>query len=144
MRRNTPDFAMKGIATTNALARKLWLASTIQGHRNPFGKPLLEYNMAQLDFVLEMMALEQPERYSFVRSESSGTSSASMAKWTDVLKGAVLTRFMERIGLVTAMQNFAAYQKRKGINQLQPGLTRKGKKLDATQHTSRGQGSGTA
>lgn len=85
--------------------------------------------MAQLDFVLEMAALDEPDRYSFVRDgKASGRSEvpAAMAAWTDTLKGALRTRYLEQLGINTANRARAAYAARRRTG-LQPGFTRKGK-----------------
>jgi hypothetical protein len=123
------NFAAQGLPTTDRLARKLWLAARIQGHRNPFGKPLPEYTIAQLDFVLEMAALDEPDRYSFVRNgKEMGRSetTTALASWTDTLKGALHALYLVQIGITAANRAVAAYAARKQSG-LKPGFTRHGK-----------------
>jgi len=88
--------------------------------------------VAQLDFVLEMAALDEPERYSFVRNgKETGRSavSATLASWTDTLKGLLRTRYLEQIGIAAGNRAVAAYLARQRTG-LKPGFTRKGKTID--------------
>jgi hypothetical protein len=113
------------------MARKLWLASRIQGHRNPFGKPLIEYSMAQLDFVLEMAAIDEPDMYSFVRrGVPSGVSlkPRAFAGWTNVLMGRAKVEIMERLGLTRASAFVAAWKDRR-MSGPKLGITRGGKRI---------------
>lgn len=108
------------------------MAAKIQGHRNPFGKALPDYTVAQLDFVLEMAALDEPDRYSFTRDGKEtgrSTSTAALASWTDTLKGPLLARYLEQIGIGAGNRAVAAYLARKRTG-LRPGLTRRGKPVD--------------
>lgn len=106
----------------------------IQGHRNPFGKPLTEYTTAQLDFVLEMASIDDPERYTFVRNENTarGAGSKALARWTDVLLGKPLLYFMEKTGMAAASAGVAAWRNRRSAGGgLKPGFSRAGKPTDA-------------
>lgn len=125
------NFAVSGIRVNDRLARKLWLASKIQGHRNPFGKPLTEYNVAQLDFILEMAALDEPDRYSFTRqSETTTTQPQALAAWSDVLIGPLQSAYMDRIGITAGNRGLALYAAKHGTG-LVPGFSRAGKPIDA-------------
>ncbi len=79
-----------------------------------------------------MAALEDPEHYVFLRGGKPTNQSGApvaLAKWTDVLSGAVLGRYMERIGLATGLRGLAAWRARRGaaMGGFRPGLSRAGK-----------------
>lgn len=105
------------------------MASVVQGHRDPFGRKLIDYNIPQLDFVLEMAALDEPDRWTFVRGGKGASVSApeSMARWKDVLGGSLLGRFMGMIGATKGMANVAAWRKRQARG-FTPGVTTRGGK----------------
>lgn len=63
------------------------MVSVIQGHKNPFADHLLAYSEAQLDFILEMESIDNPERISFSRSGSGAAITDIMAAWDRVLSG---------------------------------------------------------
>lgn len=108
------------------LSKKLWLASKIQGHRNPFGKPLTDYTIWELDWVLEMEALDRPKELSFSRNGQEPVTSAQvMAAWASTLTGAALVRFMKGKWSPKAT---AVSQAQKGIG-LKPGITKGGKPI---------------
>jgi hypothetical protein len=89
-----------GLATSTPLARKLWAVATIQGHKNPFGKPILEYNLAELDFILEMEALNNPREFTFHRDGIASDGShipEAKAAWSRVLRGSALTKFFSNL-----------------------------------------------
>lgn len=111
---------------------KLWQAAKIQGHRNPFGKPLIEYTMVELDFVLEMAALDDPDKWTFQRiGHAPAVASKSLASWTSRLAGKALTRFMLRTGIARANKGVAAWEARRSMGgRLRPGLSRQGKRVD--------------
>lgn len=93
-----------------------------------------EYTVAQLDFVLEMAAIDEPDRYSFVRDgKESGRSvaSAALASWADTLKGPLRERYLEQIGIAAGNRAVAAYLARQRTG-LKPGLTRRGKPVAST------------
>lgn len=113
------------------MARKLWLASKILGgHANggPFGKPLSEYSLIEIDFVLEMAAIDEPDRYSFVRNgKVSGVSQITqdLAEWTKCLEGPALARHM------AATFSPPAWTRRSKPEQsMKVGITRGGKAVD--------------
>lgn len=125
---NTPDFSRAGLPTTVALALKLWQAAKIQGHKNPFGKPLPEYTVAELDFVLEMEARDNPKEFVFVRDgESSDGSHVTEAKaaWVGVLRGKSLAKRLSGI----PFSKVAAYHARRvgGARGMTPGVRERGK-----------------
>jgi hypothetical protein len=102
---------MTGLPTSTALALKLWQASKIQGHRNPFGKSLLDYTVAELDFVLEMAAIDSPKEYVFKRGEIASDGShvpAAKAAWVNALRGGALAGYLKGI----PFKMVAAYHKR--------------------------------
>lgn len=133
-----PDFEQEGIPTESLLARKLWLASVIQGHRNPFGKSLTEYTTPELDFILEMAAKDDPETYSFKRAGADPPRSDSLSRWRSSLAGRALTGFLMRTGILTANKGLAAWEtRRRGGTGLRPGVTRGGKAIDDGDTTGR-------
>jgi hypothetical protein len=78
------------------MAKKLWQVATIQGHHNPFLPDLLALNEAQLDFILEMWAVDNPKRGRFVREGKSPgmTEAKARARWADVLRGPALAAYL--------------------------------------------------
>ena len=130
MRRSGPDFDKEGIPTSDPLARKLWVVSVIQGHRNPFGKPITDYAPHELDFVAEMAALDEPDHWTFTRAGvSAEVRSNTLAEWRDRLGGPALSAFLGRTGLATAMRGIARWHASRSTGGLRPGLTRGGKKI---------------
>jgi hypothetical protein len=104
----------------------------IQGHRNPFGKALRDYTIAELDFVLEMAAIDNPDQYTFSRGGTpAGRSDApvAMAGWMSVLKEPLLQRYLERVGVAQGIRAVAAW-KAKQTGGLKPGFSRAGKPTD--------------
>lgn len=141
-------FAASGIPTKSPLAQKLWTASRILGDHiagGPFGKPLIDYTHLELDFVLEMAALDEPDKYTFLRNgkpTNVGGSSATLTQWADVLDGTLAKLRRDRMGLSRAIAGAAAYRARKAAGSgggFKLGLTRGGKPLDAG-NTDRGSG----
>jgi len=106
------------------------MASVVQGHRNPFGKPLADHTVSELDFVLEMASLDEPDRWSFVRGTRSASQTTAMARWSDVLAGGLFSRFIAHTGITKGLAAVTAWRRRQGGG-LQPGLTRGGKPIDA-------------
>jgi hypothetical protein len=123
-KKRTRNFAVRGIPTNDPLARKLWIASVIQGHRNPFGKALRDYTVAELDFVLEMAALDDPEHYSFSRAGAKDAPAAAMTGWVNVLREPLKQRYLELIGVAQGIRSVAAWQAR-ATGGLKPGFSRK-------------------
>ena len=120
-RRNTPDFSKTGLPTTTALARKVWQAAKIQGHRDPFGKKLLDYTVAELDFVLEMEALDKPDEYVFERGGIASNNAHvphNKAAWASVLRGTALAKFFSGIPFGPV----AAYHARQQAGAMMPGI----------------------
>lgn len=79
------------------MAKKLWQVSRLLGDRSPFDPYVLDHNEAQLDFILEMYALENPRRARFVRPDqpSEGLKhSQAQARWVDVLRGSALQEYL--------------------------------------------------
>ena len=112
----------------------MWLASVIQGHRNPFGKPLCEYTTAELDFVIEMASIDDPDHIVFRRGgvDQKQAETEARAKWIDVLAGPMLRAYRRATGTARADDNLKAwYAKRKQGRGMRVGLSRQGKPLDA-------------
>lgn len=89
----------EGLETKTLRAEKLWEVSRILGNRSPFDPYILEHTEAQLDFILEMYAKDNPRTRRFVRPGriEDGTREVMVTKgWADVLTGAALARFMRK------------------------------------------------
>jgi hypothetical protein len=129
--RRSPDFEREGIPTDDPLARKLWAASVVQGHRDPFGKKLIDYTVPELDFVLEMAAIDDPDRWSFTRIGGDGPRSVALSGWTNSLAGRALMAFLARTNTVSAVKGIAAWRSRReqGQTGMRPGFTRGGKEI---------------
>jgi len=108
----------------------------VQGHRNPFGKALAEYTMPELDFVLEMAALDDPERWTFRRGGADAPRSETMSRWRDGLAGRALAEFMSLTGASAARAGIERWRNRRGTG-MRPGLTRRGKGVDDGPGTDR-------
>lgn len=101
----------------------------VQGHRNPFGKPLAEHTVPELDFVLEMAALDDPERWKFERAgDGSVPRSDAMSRWRDSLAGRALTELMSVTGATAARAGIERWRNRR-MGGMRPGLTRRGKEI---------------
>ena len=108
----------------------MWLASKIQGHRNPFGKPLTEYNHAELDFILEMSAIDDPESYVFHRGGDVPLSPSQVsAAWFKVLRGKALLRHTLGQAIEVANKAVEAFNGR-FTGGLKPGITQRGKAIN--------------
>ncbi len=100
----------------------------------------MQYNIAQLDFVLEMESIND-QRITFQRPGQE-KAPTGLAKWTDVLHGKLAIRYMLEVGLTNAMTNVVNYWRKKGMQgssdgKLKPGVTRKGKPVDADDQSAR-------
>jgi hypothetical protein len=85
---------------------------------------LPDYTIAELNFVLEMAAIDEPERWEFQRSGDK-PKSQSLAGWNDRLAGRALLALMARTGLSVASAGVARWRARQGSG-MKPGLTRGG------------------
>jgi len=122
------------------MAIKLWQVSKIQGHRNPWGKPLTELNAAQLDFILEMEAQDNPRKVVFYRDGKASDGSHKViedAAWHDVLVDPVKAGHGPSKAAATTAAHAAAWRARQQINSpssatpgLKPGFTRGGKPIN--------------
>ena len=93
----------------------------IQGHRNPFGKALLDYTEAELDFVLEMEALDNPKTHVFQRGGVATDGShipVLKAAWASLRSGKALDAFFA--GIPFAM--VAAARARRAQGGMIPGI----------------------
>jgi len=101
----------------------------MQGHKNPFGKPLNEYTVAELDFVLEMSAIDDPDHWTFVRaSKHATTTPKALARWIDVLAGPLAAQYQAYIGITAGLENVRRWRARKESG-LKPGFSRAGKSV---------------
>lgn len=101
----------------------------VQGHRNPFGKPLVEHTMPELDFVLEMAAIDDPDRWTFTRAGAdTAPRSEAMSRWRDSLAGKALVELMSLTGATAARAGIERWRNRKSGG-MKPGLTRRGKDI---------------
>ena len=120
-----PDFEREGIPPSHRLAAKLWVASKVLGGHaagGPFGKRLVEHTPAELDFILEMAARDEPDKYAFRRAGTPDPMQRTEAgaAWYDRALGGSLRKSLEA---ATARARAAAH----GAQRLRPGLTRGGK-----------------
>ena len=79
-----------------------------------------------------MAALDEPDRYRFVRNgveAGQATAPAALASWLDTLKGMLRMRYLERTGITAGNRAVAAYAAKKQTG-LKPGFSRKGKPTD--------------
>lgn len=70
------------------LAKKLWQASRVL-NTSPFSPELLHHSEVQLDFILEMHALDNPKELVFERTSSEKilSETETLAQWDQVLIG---------------------------------------------------------
>lgn len=107
------------------------MASRVLGSHaagGPFGKPLVEHTPAELDFILEMGARDEPERFTFLRDGKDPRRQApeTAAAWTDV--AGTNEQKLKAAGLAEQQARLNAYRKRTATAPgLKPGLTRGGK-----------------
>jgi hypothetical protein len=105
------------------------VASVVQGHRNPFGKTLAEHTVPELDFVLEMAAIDDPERWTFTRGGADKVvRSEAMSRWRDSLAGKALIELMSLTGATAARAGIERWRNRRSGG-MRPGLTRRGKEI---------------
>jgi hypothetical protein len=128
----------------DALAEKLWLASKIQGHRNPFGKSLTEYTPLELDFVLEMAARDDPEHLTFVRRGASKPVAHEIeAAWDTFYTGPARVRYLAKSDFADAIAQGNANmrrlrEKRAKAAPVKPMITRGGKEITGAGNPNRG------
>lgn len=67
----------------------MWKVSRVLNNISPFADELLQHSEAQLDFILEMYAKDNPEEVTFVRADKPTplTATESMAEWECRLLG---------------------------------------------------------
>ena len=79
-----------------------------------------------------MAAIDDPERYSFMRAGGPVGAPSVMAQWTDVLTGDALMLYRERMGLMGGRRSPAAYRRRqRSGGGMRFGFSRGGKPIDA-------------
>jgi hypothetical protein len=87
--------------------------------------------MAQLDFVLEMAAKDDPDKWTFTRA-GTVQASESMTRWVDKLAGRILTQFLMITGLTASIEAAAKWRAKRSAppsTGLKPGMSRGGKDL---------------
>lgn len=84
-----------GLSTKSQVGQVLWRVSRIVGG-TPFDENLTRLNRAQLDFILEMYALDNPDSATFVRAgqPSKKPQSEILAAWDKVLLGRAKQEFL--------------------------------------------------
>lgn len=97
-----------------------------------------DYTVAQLDFVLEMASLDEPDQYTFTRADrphGRAEIPVAMTRWNDVLRGRLQQQYLERLGLGNAVRAVTEWRARQHQQTagagLRPGLSRNGKPVDA-------------
>lgn len=108
------------------------MASRILGSHTaggPFGKPLTDHTPAELDFILEMGARDEPERFTFLRGGKDARMHDAEAKaaWLDTAidNG----QRLRMAGLAEQQANLNRYRQRKAPG-MRPGMTRGGKAIE--------------
>jgi len=93
----------------------------------------MDHTVAQLDFVLEMAARDEPEKWVFNRQgrAEARDQPEALAAWHNVLAGPLALRFMMRTGVADAQARVAAWRQKRGG--LRPGITRGGKPVEGTE-----------
>lgn len=107
------------------------MASRILGSHTaggPFGKPLVEHTHAELDFILEMGAKDEPDRFTFLRGgiDARRQVPEAAAAWASALSGRALAERMQAGGLTDAQRRLNEYKAR-ATGGMRPGVTRGGK-----------------
>jgi hypothetical protein len=90
---------------------------------------LIDHTAIELDFILEMAAIDEPERFTFVRGgKVSGISETAreLADWTKCLEGAALARHLAKSFVPPAWTR--APKPESGMT---VGITRGGKAINA-------------
>lgn len=79
------------------LAKKLWMVSRVL-NTSPFSPDLLNHTEAQLDFILEMHAADNPDDFRFVRPGmvTPLPSPEAKAEWERRLIGTAHDRYMHK------------------------------------------------
>jgi hypothetical protein len=91
----------------------------------------MDYTVPELDFVLEMAAIDEPEKWQFTRSgEDNQPRSETLAGWGDRLAGRAFLWFLGRTGIGAANQGLTSWRARRSEGGLRPGLSRGGKSID--------------
>jgi hypothetical protein len=110
---------------------KLWVASRILGSHaagGPFGKPLLDHTPDEIDFILEMGARDEPERFTFMRGGKDARVEAAKAKaaWLDTTIDN--SQKLKMAGLAEQQAKLNQYKQRgRAASGMRPGMTRGGK-----------------
>lgn len=85
-----------GLPTKTPLAEKLWRASRIL-NVSPFDAGLLAHTEPQIDFIIEMYAIEHPRELKFTRPgnvDDGLAVSIAQRDWANVLTGEALRDFL--------------------------------------------------
>jgi len=109
------------------------MAAKLQGHKNPWGKPLVECSLAEIDFILEMEAIDNPKEFQFYRSGQSTVpppAAHSMTAWANVLRGEALMRFMTGRWSPKATARSEA-MRNTSMSGMKPGVTVRGKAVNS-------------
>lgn len=86
----------EGLPTKTPLAEKLWRASRILD-LSPFDPQLLAHTEPQIDFILEMYAIEHPKEFRFRRAgklDEGIAVSIAQRDWANVLIGDALRKYL--------------------------------------------------
>lgn len=85
-----------------------------------------------------MAALDDPERWTFRRADKTPQPEI-LARWTDVLAGKPLLRYLERSGIAQGVRNVRAFKERQRAKQpLRPGVSRGGRPIGDAGDPDRG------
>ena len=109
------------------------MASRILGSHaagGPFGKPLVAHTPAELDFILEMGARDEPDRFTFLRGGKDPRLEASEVAAAWVAVAANDEQRLATAGLADAQARLKVHKaKAGGVQTMRPGLTRGGKAI---------------
>jgi hypothetical protein len=90
----------------------------------------MEYTMAEIDFVLEMASIDDPERYVFLRGGKDPKRVALDVAAAWVATAHTTSDRLARAGLLEAQARLKAHKQKIGSGAgLKPGITRKGKPI---------------
>lgn len=88
--------------------------------------------MPELDFVLEMAARDEPDKWTFIRAGNEPFASVALATWDSVLSGRLKLEYYARTGISRGNDNVRRYQQRHATPGagFRLGLSRGGKSID--------------
>lgn len=83
---------------------------------SPFSQEISRLNEAQLDWVLERYAADEPDKATFSRGAPKASQPEINAAWERVFIGKAHSSFMERFGGKKVMDQVRAWQKKHAMS----------------------------